>query len=149
MKLMTTLAAAVLLSPLSAFADGHQTDIEAELMAFNDRFNEYAAAYDVEGIVSLYDENALWIAPKTPPALGPELARQTFSFLVAKEGSISHTVDQLTISDDGSQAVMIGDAIILVEQAGLDFTGTYLFVLEKEGDTWEIVTDMFNQHVEE
>lgn len=149
MKLTTALAAAFLLSPITAFADGHQAAIEAELMAFNDRFNEYAAAYDVDGIVSLYDADSLWIAPKTPPAPGQELARQTFSFLVEKEGSITHTVDQLTISDDGAQAVMIGDAIILVEQAGLDFTGTYLFVLEKEGDTWEIVTDMFNQHVAE
>lgn len=118
-------------------------------MAFNDRFNTYAAAYDVDGIVSLYDDDALWNAPKTPPAPGPELARQTFSFLVEKEGSITDTADQLNISDDGSQAVMIGDAVILVEQAGLDFTGTYLFMLQKEGETWEIVTDMFNQHVEE
>ncbi|MBU2981039.1 nuclear transport factor 2 family protein [Lentibacter algarum] len=149
MKLMTTLATAFLLSPLASFADGHQAELEAELLAFNDRFNAYAEAHDVDGIVSLYGEESLWIAPKTPPAPAPVLARQTFSFLVANEGSISHTVDHLTISDDGTQAVMIGDAIVLVEKAGLDFTGTYLFVLEKEGDTWEIVADMFNQHVEE
>lgn len=150
MKLLIALVTAVfLISPLSTFADERHADIKAELMALNDSFNAYAKAQDVEGIVSLYDEEALWIAPQTPPAPGPELARQNFSFLVENDGSIVHTVDQLTISNDGSQAVMIGDAVILVEKAGLDFTGTYLFVLEKEDNTWKIVTDMFNRHVEE
>ena len=58
-------------------------------------------------------------------------------------------MDELIISDDGSQAVMIGDAIVKVETQGLDFTGTYLFVLEREDDTWLIQTDMFNQHIDE
>ena len=148
MRILSTLAALSLTATV-AFADGHQTDLEAELNAWNDRFNELAASWDVDGIVSLYDEDALWIAPKSRPAPGPETARQTFTFAVENEGSLVHTVDELIISDDGSQAVMIGDAIVKVEKQGLDFTGTYLFVLEREGDDWQIMTDMFNQHIDE
>lgn len=148
MRILSTLAA-FSLSATVAFADGHQADIEADLNAWNDRFNELAASWDLEGIVALYDEDALWIAPKSRPAPGPETARQTFSFAVENKGSLVHTVDELIISDDGSQAVMIGDAIVKVETQGLDFTGTYLFVLEREDDTWLIQTDMFNQHIDE
>lgn len=148
MRILSTLAALTLTASI-AFADGHQVDIEADLNAFNDRFNELAASWDVDGIVSLYDEDALWIAPNSQPAPAPESARATFTFAVENQGSLVHTVDELIISDDGSQAVMIGDAIVKVEKAGLDFTGTYLFVLEREGGTWLIKTDMFNRHVEE
>lgn len=126
-----------------------QEDREKELYAFNDLFNDYAKNNDVESIVSLYDEEALWIAPRTPPVTGKQAPRETFWFLVASEGSISHTIDHLFISDDGSQAVMIWDAIVLAEKAGLDFTGTYKFVLERRGDSWKIVSDMFNQHIQE
>lgn len=146
---ITTLIAALALSATTAFADGHQAEIEAELNAFNDQFNAYAAAYDVDGLVSLYDEDSLWIAPKSRPTPAQEMARNTFSFAVANQGSLVHTVDQLIISDDGSQAVMIGDTIVKVEKQNLDFTGTYLFVLEKEEDGWQITTDMFNQHIDE
>lgn len=126
-----------------------EVETRQELVAFNDSFNSFAADYDVDGIVSLYDADALWIAPRTPPADGPETARQTFSFLVANQGSITHSIDHLFISDDGSQATMIWDAVIFVEKAGLDFTWTYQFVMEKQDDTWKIVSDMFNQHTTE
>ena len=44
---------------------------------------------------------------------------------------------------------MIGEADILVERAELDAMGTYLFVLERYGEDWKIVVDMFNQYAEE
>lgn len=140
--------AALLLSIAPSFADTATDTVRAELHAFNDRFNAYAEAYDVDGIVSLYDEKALWIAPKTPPVAGLETPRNTFSFLTENKGSITHSVDELIISDDGSQAVMIGGVEVLVEQAGMDFDGTYLFVLERDDEDWKIVADMFHQYLE-
>ena len=124
-------------------------DTRESLVAFNDLFNNYAKNYDVEGIVSLYADDALWIAPRTLPVPWKQASRETFWFLVSNSGSIVHTIDDLFISDDGSQAVMIWDAIVLVEKAGLDFTGTYKFVLKKIAGEWKIVSDMFNQHTSE
>lgn len=125
------------------------SDIEAELNAFNDHFNQLVTEKDMEGFLSLYSENTLWIAPATPPVNGHGEPRETFQFIIDKDGKLTHTVDKLFVSDDGSQAVMIGTAEILVEKVGMDATGTYLFVLERDGNGWKIVTDMWHQHSDE
>lgn len=130
------------------YFDVDKLEVEADLIAFNDRFNEISAALDVESLVSLYDEESLWIDSENPPIPGPEGALANFGFLAVNNGSNIHTVDRLIISDDGRQAIMIGDADILVESQGLDFTGTYQFVLVRDGGDWKIMVDMFNRHVE-
>lgn len=146
----TLLSAAFLLIAIPALADEATDAIHGDLLALNDRFNGYAATHDVEGMMSLYHEDALWIEPGKRPAEGRDgVPRQTFSFLAESRGHLSHTVDRLFVSGDGTQAVMIGEADVRVESAGLDITGTYLFVLERDGDTWEIVADMFNYYDEE
>ena len=61
----------------------------------------------------------------------------------------SHKFDQLFASDDNTQAVMIGSYDLDVEKAGVTAQGTYLFVMERDGDGWNIVADMFNQHAAE
>lgn len=120
--------------------------IEKELRAFNDQFNTIAANHDVDGFLSLYTPDALWIEGDKRPAKGHGEPRKTFQFLAENKGILTHTVDHLHIAEDGSQAVMIGEAIIKVDAAGLDATGTYLFVMKRDGDDWKIVTDMFHQH---
>lgn len=138
--------AALFIMTSTAMADTALSTRES-LVKFNDTFNQYAASHDVEAMMSLYDQDAYWIAPKTPPAKGRDgVPRQTFSFLSENKGHLSHTIDELFISDDGTQAVMMGEAIVLVEKANLDIKGTYIFTLEREGDKWEIATDMFNHH---
>ena len=95
----------------------------------------------------MYVPDLVWIAPGERPTTGYKGPNETFGFLTQNNGFLSHTVDYLHISDDQTQAVMIGEAVIKVESAGMDATGTYLFVLKREGKTdWKIVTDMFHQH---
>lgn len=144
MRIVTTLAA-LAISATSAFADVKQEAIKS-LNAFNDLFNEYTVAKNVDGIVGLYTEDALWIEQNKPLAQGHEAIRPTFAFLASKNGVNDHSIDKLAISDDGSLAVMVGTAIIKVEEFNLDTTGTFLFVLKPHGDSWKIVTDMWHQH---
>lgn len=125
------------------------SDLEAELNAFNDRFNKLVIDKDIEGLLSLYSKNTLWIAPAKRPVKGQSEPRATFQFLIDNNGELTHTVDQLFVSDDGSQAVMIGTAEILVEQVEMKATGTYLFVLKPDGNNWKIATDMWHQHSDE
>jgi len=148
MRILVSVAALVLSATVALAADTRAT-LEAELYAFNDRFNTLSAARDTEGLVALYAEDSHWIAPETPPEPGQALARENFGFLAANDGSLVHTVDELIISEDGTQAVMIGDAIIKVEKVGLDFVGTYLFVMQRDADGWEIAADMFNRHAQD
>lgn len=145
MKLLSSLALAASLSvvALAAFADGHQTAIEADLHAFNDRFNELAASGDAAGLTALYAADSLWIAPGEGPIPGQAGAEATFGFMKAQNGQNVHSIDHLFISDDGTMAVMVGDAEILVESMGMDFTGTYQFVLRHDGNDWKIVSDMY------
>ncbi|TBR43794.1 DUF4440 domain-containing protein [Marinomonas agarivorans] len=123
-----------------------QTKVEKELVAFNDRFNEVVANKDMKGFLDLYSKKVWWIAPATPPVVGHGEPTQTFQFIIANQGELTHTIDKLSISQDGTQAVMIGTAIVKVDKVGLDTDGTYLFVLEKENGAWKIQTDMWHQH---
>lgn len=144
MRYLPFLAALAVAAP--AFAEGPPKAALDELNAVNDRFNEAAAAYDMEKFLSLYDDETLWIAQGTPPVAGHDEPRATFQFLTDSEGRLTHDVDQLFVSDDGTLAVMIGTAEVQVESQGMDADGTYLFVLERQGEDWKIVADMWHQH---
>lgn len=144
MRFTTTLAA-LALSATSVFADAKQ-DVIDSLNSFNDLFNEYTVAKNVDGLVSLYTEDALWIEQNKPLAQGHEAIRPTFAFLASKNGINDQSIDKLAIAEDGSLAVMVGTAVVKVEEFNLDTTGTFLFVMKPDGDSWKIVTDMWHQH---
>ena len=130
------------------YFDVDKLEIEADLNAFIDRFNELSAPLDVESLVALYDVDSLWIDSENPPIPGREGALSTFGFLEANNGSFAQTVDRVIISDDGNQAVVIGEADVRQDGQGLGFTATVQYVLVRGCDDWKIVVDMFNMHAE-
>ncbi|MEM9631343.1 MAG: nuclear transport factor 2 family protein [Pseudomonadota bacterium] len=133
---------------MPTFADGSREQAVRDLTRLNDRFNEAAAAGDAEALVDLYSDDTVWIAQNTPPVQGLEEPRKLFEFVTSNNGKVSHTIDHLFVSEDATLAVMIGSVEAKIASAGMDATGTYLFVLEPEGDNWKIVTDMWHQHSE-
>lgn len=148
MKIASLLAALTLTASM-ALADGHLADAPASLVDVNDQFNALAAAADADGLVGLYADDTLWIEQGKRVAQGLDGPRALFGFVTANEGKVTHTIDHLFVSDDETLAVMIGSVEAVVESAGMDATGTYLFVLTPEDDGWEIVTDMWHQHAPE
>lgn len=141
------ISALILLAASFANAGDATHSARTELHAFNDQFNAYAAALDVEGMMSLYDKDVIWIAPTEAPARGREgVPRQTFTFVANNKGTLAHTVTDLIVSDDGSQAVMIGTNNGEIKSQNFVVRGTYLFVLKKKAERWQIVSDMFNKH---
>ena len=145
MKFPILTATLCLIGGLAA-ADGHLEGAPAGLTAVNDEFNALVVASDAQGLIDLYAADTLWIEQGKPVSRGLEGPRQLFEFVTANEGSVTHTIDHLFVSDDETLAVMIGSVEAVVEIAGMDATGTYLFVLEPDDDGWEIVTDMGHQH---
>ena len=137
--------ALVISAGLAAADATDQAALEA-LTQLNDRFNEAAARHDAEGLLRLYAEDTLWIAQGAPVTQGLDGPRALFEFVTANRGHVTHTIDHLLVSDDATLAVMIGSVDAKIESAGLDATGTYLFVLRPKDDGWEIVTDMWHQH---
>ncbi len=151
---LSTIAAIASLA-LPAFAETQaqaQAETRESLIAFNDRFNELAATHDAAGLIALYDEDAFWIAPATRPAQGRDgVPRQTITFMSENNGELSHTIENLFISDDGTQAVMQGVTRASVESQGFQLEGSYIYVLEREsGDApWQIMLDMFSNYATE
>ncbi|MFY0595240.1 MAG: nuclear transport factor 2 family protein [Cognatishimia sp.] len=152
MRLTSVLSAIAVFASLAlpAIAETHaQAQARESLIAFNDRFNEFAATHDASGLLSLYGEDAFWIAPATRPAKGRDgVPRQTINFMSENKGQLSHTIEDLFISDDGTQAVMKGVTRAAVESQGFKLEGSYIYVLERENedDQWQIVLDMFSNY---
>ena len=139
----------IAISTTAVADDDTQHPAHDSLVAFNDTFNDHAANHDIEGLVALYHEDAYWIAPNAFPAQGRDgVPRQTITFMSENQGELSHTIDELFISDDGTQAVMMGVTSARVESAGVNFQGTYIYVLERGSDDapWQVVVDMYNNH---
>lgn len=147
MKFPIFIAALCLIGGIAA-AESHLEGAPTDLIAVNDQFNELVAASDAQGLVDLYAKDTLWIEQGKLVTQGLEGPRQLFEFVTANAGSVTHTIDHLFVSDDETLAVMIGSVKAVIESAGMDATGTYMFVLEPDEDGWEIVTDMWHQHVQ-
>lgn len=124
-----------------------KSKIRGELVTFNDRFNTIAASHDLDGLIRLYAPDALFISPGKTPAPFEASARATFGFITANKGHLSHSVESITISEDGTLATLIGGAVIKVDEMDVDATGTYLFVMKRDAEgSWSIQTDMWHQH---
>jgi ketosteroid isomerase-like protein len=155
MRLTSALSTIAVVASLAlpAFAETRaQSQARESLIAFNDRFNEMAATHDAVGLIALYDQDAFWIAPATRPAQGRDgVPRQTITFMSVNKGELSHTIEDLFISDDGTQAVMKGITRAAVESQGFQLEGSYVYVLERESedDDWQIVLDMFSNYAPE
>lgn len=155
MRLNSSLSTVAVVASLAlpAFAEAtEQSAARESLIAFNDRFNELAATHDAAGLIALYSEDTFWIAPATRPAQGRDgVPRQTITFMSENKGELSHTIEDLFISDDGTQAVMKGVTTASVESKGFQLEGSYIYVLERENEhsPWQIVLDMFSNYATE
>lgn len=138
------LATALAASAVSAGAKDNSPSIE--LHELNDKFNEAVSNQDADGILKLYADDTIWIEQGKPATRGLQQPRELFEFVTANKGEVTHTVDTLFISDDGTLAVMIGSVVAKMETVGMDATGTYLYVLKPTDDGWKVVTDMWHQH---
>lgn len=60
------------------------------------------------------------------------MPRAAYEFVFSSNAALSHTLDNVIVSDDGSLAVMIGAFEPAAPSLNLEDTGTYLFVLPPE-----------------
>lgn len=145
-KSLMALAAAIALASPIVSADDVRADPVSELERLNDRFNEAVAEHDADAILSLYAEDTIWIEQGKPAIQGLEEPGKLFEFVTANKGEVTHSIDKLFVSDDGTLAVMIGSVDAKMESIGMDATGTYLYVLKPSEEGWKVITDMWHQH---
>lgn len=133
---------------IPAFTSSSQNSTFETFENYNDTYNEIVKTYDVEAFTQLYNAHPVWIDPNKPPVSGLAVPRQTLQFLAQNEGLLSHTLEEVYMSDDGTQAVITGEYNLSIAKFKKKGKGTYLFVLKREGDAWKIAVDMFNEHIE-
>lgn len=63
--------------------------------------------------------------------------------MLAQQATIIHAVDLLEVSQDGTLAMMVGNADITIPSQNAEFTGTYQFVIRWSDDEWRILSDMY------
>ena len=141
------LAIAILATAIPAGAKDNSP--AAQLHELNDQFNEAVTRHDANGILKLYADDTIWIEQGKSATSGLHEPRKLFEFVTANKGEVTHSVDTLFVSDDGTLAVMIGSVVAKMESVGMDATGTYLYVLKPTDDGWKDVTDMWHQHAKQ
>ncbi len=67
--------------------------------------------------VASYNDKPLWIAPKETPVGGLNVPRGTLGFIIKNRGNLTHTFDQLIVSDDGLEGVMIGTYDLIIQKS--------------------------------
>ncbi|WP_165385888.1 YybH family protein [Vibrio vulnificus] len=121
-------------------------NLDSNLNKINEAFNTSIETQDVDGLMDLYGEEVIWIAPgKVMSTNGREEAYKLFSFMTSNNANVTHDIDHLFVSNDGTLSVMIGDVLARAESLGINGKGTYLYVLRKDEVDWKITLDMWNQ----
>lgn len=131
-----------------AFTNSAPNSVFEEFQQYNTQYNEIVSTYDIDAFTQLYNAHPVWIDPNKAPVAGLDVPQQTLQFLAANEGVLTHTLEQLYVSDDGTQAVMTGQYDLTIDKFKKKGKGTYLFVLKHDGTDWKIAVDMFNEHLE-
>lgn len=127
-------------------ASENEKQTRDDLESFNQRFNQIVSKYDADSFVKLYKTDSWLIAPEAKPSADPDELRKMIGFLSKKGYSMAHTIDRVLISEDLSQAILIGEAEATNDAHPARAVGTYLFVMQKVDSEWKIAIDMFNQY---
>lgn len=130
-------------------APDRRAEDEREIRAADAETLKAAQAKDVDGVVSIYAENASWLPPNAPIAKGKEAIRAGWSKLLATPGfSINWQITEIGISRAGDLAYTLYAYQLAMQGAdGKPVTdrGKDMAVWKKQHDgTWKIIADTFN-----
>jgi uncharacterized protein (TIGR02246 family) len=150
MKTLFSIVATLLVLAISGCAP--QVDVEAEAAAIREmviQWDNAANAKDVDGMVSLFADDASSLAANAPIAVGKEAIHALFSELVGSPGfAVSDSATKVEVSRAGDMAYMAGKHELTLNDPGgnpVTDLGKWVVVLKKQADgTWKIVTHIWN-----
>jgi ketosteroid isomerase-like protein len=122
----------------------------ADVAAIHAADSAWEKAYnggDVEGVVSLYDANAVLLPPGAPPAKGREAIRAFFAKDMAESGKAGVRFILGAKPDggvSGSWGWSSGTYVVKDKSGKVVETGKYLSVSKKVGGKWLYVRDTWN-----
>jgi ketosteroid isomerase-like protein len=112
------------------------------------QFHEYIKTKNIEGITSLYTENASLMANKEPTFKGKTKIKEFYTYLF-KEGVEEVSLNPVEIIDSGDIVAEKGSVRILLKTAGevtLDVIEKYIILWKRTPEGYKIHWDMFNSN---
>ncbi len=99
------------------------------------------AAGDLETLRGLYADDACFMLPSAPPAVGREQIGAAFQGMIGSGlKGLELTTDELVVN--GETAVELGSYTLRVEGGAAADSGSYMVLWQANGDRWLIHRDM-------
>jgi uncharacterized protein (TIGR02246 family) len=124
----------------------HADEVRAVNVAWNKAYN----AGDSDGVVALYAEDAVLLAPGAPPARGRASIKDTIAKDIAAlaAAGLTATDDPMgDVAESGDLAWQSGGYKITDKSGAVAETGKFLTVFERKNGKWLIVRDTWNSDV--
>ena len=115
-------------------------------MCIRDRFQEYVAAGNADGLAMLYTEDGMSMQPNTNPYVGHEAISEAHAALFATGvGVIRLTTDELQVFGDTAHEV----GRFVTETADGDHVdhGKYVAIWKRIDGEWKLHRDIFNSNM--
>jgi len=133
-------------------AEKPKADVEADVQAIKDRVAELNAAVnaaDLDGLMSIYGDEAVRIPPNEPPSVGKEAiqksAQQMFDKMSPKEEK--DVVEDVQVSGNLAVAHVKWSSLITPKAGGepSNVSGNWILVFKREsGNLWKIIYSIWN-----
>lgn len=146
---MRTLLTLTMLLCLAAAgcAKPNTADDEQAIRDIETRWNQMIVERDLKGIVGLYGEDGIVMAPNAPPMQGPDPVSQVWGGLFELPGfKLTITPVEVTVARSGDLAMDRGVyALTTAGPAGeVVENGKYVVVWKKVDGDWKVAADIFN-----
>jgi uncharacterized protein (TIGR02246 family) len=125
---------------------GHEAD-EAAINEINKAWQEKIVAKDVAGIVQLYADDAQFLPPNAPKAVGREAIQKGWTDMFALPGvTLTFGTEKITFAKSGDLAVEVGTYKFSMGEgaAAVNDTGKSVVTWTKRDGKWLVLTDMFS-----
>ncbi len=119
--------------------------IRTEIQALEDTYAVASNARDVDGIMAYYADDAVSYPSEKAPVVGKEAMRASLQADLdsyPKGSTVSYSVKDVFVSNDGSLVTEIGSYTSLDSLGGKTRTGHYMSLFEKRDGKYVCIRDM-------
>jgi uncharacterized protein (TIGR02246 family) len=125
---------------------GHEAD-EAAIGEINKAWQDKIVAKDAAGIVQLYADDAQFLPPNAPKAVGHEAIQKGWTDMFALPNvALTFGTEKITFAKSGDLAVEVGTYKFSMGEgaAAVNDTGKSVVTWTKRDGKWLVLTDMFS-----
>ena len=119
--------------------------VKEKIMKQNAKFMDYVKKKDIEGVVSLYTEDACFMAPNAPMAQGHEVLKMAFKGLF--DAGVQVKLNTGVVIDSGDYVLERSTYTQKIQPPGMgviEDKGKVVVVWKKTPDGYKIFWDMIN-----